>query len=192
MTTEDYLPNNIEFNVSRDGTNVPESLGEFGTPEEAWKFIGTHLTALNRGVTVSRHMDAFEKKTCREEYSDVLENLVPVYEKQLSAAELALENAKAILKQSKEAYDFVIGRAKNLAAEAKRGLKDMILDERDTFRVPYKGRYYFFTFIDEQLKLALIREIPESEKTDLYNAMGANEEFIDREYTPKEEKKGKK
>jgi hypothetical protein len=45
--------------------------------------------------------------------------------------------------------------------------------------------------MNDQLKLALIREIPESEKTDLYNAMGGNEEFIDREYALKEEK-GKK
>ena len=192
MITEDYLPTPLEFNVSKDGTNVPETLGEFGTPEDARKFIGTNFTALNRSVTVSRHMDAFEKKQCREEYQEVLENLVPVYEKQLSAAELALENAKAVLKQAKEAYDFTIGRAKNLAAEAKRGLKDIILDEKDTFRIPYKGRYYFFTYINDQLRLALIREIPESERSDLYNAMGSNEEFIDREYTLKEEKKGKK
>lgn len=190
--TEDYRPANIEFNVSRDGTSVPESLGEFETLEDAGKFIHSNLTALNRGVTVSRHMDAFEKKTCREEYSDVLENLVPVYEKQLSAAELAPENAKASLKQAKEAYDFVIGRAKNLAAEAKRGLKDMILDEKETYRIPYKGRYYFFTYIDGQIRLVMIREVPETEKSDIWNAMATNEEFIDKEYAPKEEKKGKK
>jgi hypothetical protein len=192
MIRDEYLPDNIEFNVSKDGTNVPESLGEFESPEEAGKFIGTNFTALNRGVTVSRHMDASEKKNTREDYMDVLENLVPIYEKQLTKAEIALENAKATLKQAKEAYDFNIGRAKSLAAEAKRGLKDIILDEKDTYRIPYKGRYYFFTFIDGQLKLALIREIPESEKTDLYNVMGGNEEFIDKFYGIEPVTKGKK
>jgi hypothetical protein len=193
MIREEYLPENIDFNVLKDGTNVPESLGEFETPEDAGKFIGSNFTALNRGVTVSRHMDSFEKKNTREDYMDVLENLVPIYEKQLSQAEIALENAKATLKQAKEAYDFTIGRAKNLAAETKRGLKDIILDEKDTYRIPYKGRYYFFTYIEGQLKLALIREIPESEKTDLYNAMGGNEEFIDKNFGLMEsEKKGKK
>ena len=189
---EFYRPATIEFNVTPDGTNIPEILGEFENAEEAMKFIGSNLTALNRGITVSRHMDAFEKKTCREDYQDVLENLVPVYEKELSAAELNLANAKASLKNAQEAYDFNIGRAKNLAAEAKRGLKDMCLDEKYTVRVPYQGRYYFFTYMDGQLKLCLIREIPESEKADLWNAMGSNEEFIDREYAPKDEKKGKK
>ena len=189
---EDYRPINIEFNVSKDGTNVPESLGEFLTAEEAAKFIGSNLTSLNRGVTVSRFMDAYEKKTTREDYQDVMENLVPVYEKELSAAEQALTNAKAILKHAEEAYDFVITRAKNLAAEAKRGLKDMILDEKYTWRIPYQGRFYFFTYIDGMLRLCLIREIAESEKTEIWSQMGANEEFIDREFAPKPEKKGKK
>lgn len=189
---EFYRPANIEFNVSKDGTNVPESLGEFATAEEASKFIGSNFTSLNRGVTVSRHMDAFEKKTTREDYQDVLENLVPVYEKELSAAELALTNAKAILKNAQEGYDFTINRAKNLAAEAKRGLKDMILDEKYTSRIAYQGRYYFFTYIDGSLRLCLIREIPETEKGEIWSQMGANEEFIDREYAPKPEKKGKK
>jgi hypothetical protein len=131
-----------------------------------------------------RHMDAFEKKTCREDYQDVMENLVPVYEKELSAAENALANAKASLKAAEEAYNFTIGRAKNLAAEAKRGLKDMILDEKDTYRIPYKGRFYFFTYVDEQLKLALIREIAESEKSEIWSQMATNEEFIDKNYAP--------
>jgi len=195
MIKEDYRPDNIEFNVSKDGTNIPESLGEFPTPEEAGKFIGSNLTALNRGVTVSRHMDAFEKKTCRDDYQDVLENLVPVYEKELSAAELALANSKATLKNATEAYDFTINRAKNLAAEAKRGLKDYICDEKYTYRIPYQGRFYFYTYVDGLLRLCLIREIAESERTEIWSQMGQNEEFIDKTFAPtevKEVKKGKK
>jgi len=192
MKDENYRPTMIEFNVSKDGTNIPESLGEFITSEEAGKFIGSNLTALNRGVTVSRHMDAFEKKSCREDYQDVMENLVPVYERELSAAELALANAKSSLKNSQEAYDFTINRAKNLAAEAKRGLKDYICDEKYTYRIPYQGRFYFYTYIDESLRLCLIREIAESEKTEIWSQMAGNEEYIDKNFAPKEEKKGKK
>jgi hypothetical protein len=194
MITEDYLPKPIEFNIAHDGTNVPMSLGEFETVEEASKFVGSNLTSLNRGVTVSRLMDAYEKRETRETYQDVMENLVPIYEKELSAANIALANAKATLKHAEEAYDFVITRAKNLAAEAKRGLKDLICEEMNTSRIAYKGRYYFFTYIDGQLKLCLIREIPESEKSEIWNQMSANEEFIDREYAnvfTKESKKKK-
>jgi hypothetical protein len=182
MMTDDYRPARIEFKVLPDGTNVPESLGEFATAEEAAKFIGSNLASLNRGVTVSRLMDAYEKSKCREDYQDVMENLVPIYEKELSAANIALSNAKAILKHAEEAYDFTITRAKNLAAEAKRGLKDIVLDEKYTSRIAYQGRYYFFTYIDGALRLCLIREIPESEKSEIWNQMAGNEEFIDREY----------
>lgn len=189
MIDIDYRPEKIEFNVSPDGSGIPESLGEFATAEEAGKFIGSKLTALNRGITVSRLMDSYEKNATRQEYSEVLENEVPVYEKQLAAADLALANAKATLKSAQEAYDFVISRAKNLAAEVKRGLKDMVLDEKYTYRIPYKGRFYFYTYIDGQLRLCLIREIPESEKGDLWNALGTNEEFINKEFGVKETKK---
>jgi len=188
---EDYRPNFIEFNVASDGSNVPFSLGEFETPEEAGKFIGSNLTAIGRGVTVPRHMDATEKKEARDECTDVMENLVPIYEKQLSEAELALTNAKANLKKAEEGYDFVISRAKNLAAEAKRGLKDYICEEQYTHRIAYKGRYYFFTYVDKMLKLCLIREMPESEKGEIWNAMAANEEFIDKTFGPKADKKTK-
>jgi hypothetical protein len=186
----EYRPVNIEFNVSPEGTEVPETFGEFNTPEEAAKFIGANFTALNYGVTVPRLMDAVEKKTKRDEYSDLLENIVPVYEKELSEAEQGLTNAKNLLKKAEEAYDFVIGKTKNLAAEVKRGLKDMTLDEKYTFRIPYKGRYYFFTYIDKQIRLCLIRDIAESEKSEIWNQMASNEEFIDNKVWLK--KKGKK
>jgi hypothetical protein len=188
---EDYRPAVIEFNVATDGTNVPVSLGEFETPEDAAKFVGANFTSLNRGVTVSRHMDAYEKKSTREDCADIMENLVPVYEKELSAAETALTNAKTALKSAEEAYNFTIGRAKTLASEAKRGLRDYICEEVYTSRIAYKGRYYFFTYVDKQLKLCLIREIPESEKTEIWNQMAGNEEFIDKEFAPKTDKKKK-
>lgn len=72
-----------------------------------------------------------------------------------------------------------ITEARALAKEAKRGLVDMKLDDMFTTRIPYRGRYYFFTWIDKQLKLCSIRDIPEHEKTEIWNVMAANEEFID-------------
>ena len=66
-----------------------------------------------------------------------------------------------------------------LAAEVKRGLVDIRLDELFTYRVTYKGRYYYYTYMDKQLKLCLIRDIPEFEKSELWNSMAQNEEFID-------------
>lgn len=190
MERENYRPVNIEFNVSPEGTDVPESFGEFATAEEALKFVGVNLTAINHGITVSRLMDSVEKKMIREEYIDVMENLVPGFENELSTADRNLTAAKNLLKKAEEGYDYIITKAKCLAQEVKRGLKDITLDEKYTFRVPYKGRYYFFTYIDKQLRLCMIRDISESEKAEIWNQMAGNEEFIDNKLWLK--KKGKK
>jgi hypothetical protein len=189
MENQFYRPENIEFNVSNDGSDMPDVLGEFNNADEAIKFIGNNFTAINSGITVSRHMDAKEKTELRKEYSEVMENSVPVYEKQLSDAEINLNNAKKLQKSAEEAYDFVISNAKSLAAEVKRGLKDMQLDEKYTFRIAFKGRFYFFTYIDKKLKLCYLRDISESEKTEIWSQMAGNEEFIEKTTNKKKLKK---
>lgn len=187
-----YRPVLIEFNVALDGTNMPESLGIFETTEEMSKFLGGHLTVVNSPLTVTRHMDQKEKKELQEKYSDLLENAVPVYGTKLYEAEIALANAKKALKDAEERYSAEISNVRDLAAEKKRGLRDMNLDEKYTFRIPYKLIYYFYTWVDKSLRLCLIRPIPEYEKQDLFNAMAENEGWIDEQYAPKTEKKGKK
>lgn len=192
---EFYRPAVIEFNVTNDDSCMPENLGTFETPEEMSKFVGGNLTVVNTALTVMRHMDSKEKKDLQERYSDLLENLVPVYSTKLYEAEIALANAKKALKEAEERYSAEIANVRDLAAEKKRGLRDMNLDEKYTFRIPYLGRYYFYTWIDKSLKLCLIRPIPESEKQDLYNAMANNEQWIEATFNApvvEPEKKAKK
>jgi hypothetical protein len=189
MEKEFYRPENIEFNVTIDGSEMPEILGEFEDADEAIKFIGVNFTAINSGITVARHMDAREKQEMRKEYSEIMENSVPVYEKQLSDAETNLTNAKKLQKSAEEAYNFIISEAKSLANEVKRGLKDMVLDEKYTYRIAFKGRFYFFTYIDKKLKLCYIRDISESEKTEIWSQMAGNENFIEKTFNKKKTKK---
>lgn len=188
MKDEFYRPAVIEFNVAHDGSNVPETFGEFKTAEDAMTFLGSNMISINSGITVARHMDTHEKIELRQECADIMENLVPVYESELSEAENNLNDAKKKLKTAEEAYDFTISRAKSFANEVKRGLKDMTLDELYTSRIAYKGRYYFFTYIDKQLKLCFIRDIPEQEKAEIWNQMAGNEAFIDTTFGEKKTK----
>lgn len=180
MKDEFYRPAIIEFDVALDGSNVPETLGEFPTAEDAAKYIGANLIVINQALTVSRHMDNKEKNDLRREYSDILENILPVHAKDLSRAENQLAEAKKMQKAAEELYNGTVTQAKQMAAEVKRGLVEMRLDELYTYRVTYKGRYYHFTYIDKQLKLCMIRDIPEFEKTELWNSMAQNEVFIDK------------
>lgn len=179
MKDENYRPAAIEFDVAHDGSLAPETLGTFPTAEDAAKYIGKNLVVVNQALTVSRHMDNKEKNDLRRKYSDILENILPVHAKDLSRAENQLAEAKKMQKAAEELYNGTVTSAKQLAAEVKRGLVDIRLDELFTYRVTYKGRYYYYTYMDKQLKLCLIRDIPEFEKSELWNSMAQNEEFID-------------
>lgn len=184
MRNKDYRPVNVEFDVAHDGTNVPLSFGNFETAEDAAKFLGSNCTAINQAITAARHMDSFEKKELRVEYNDLLENILPTRENDLSKATLEFNAAKKKLSECQEMVNATVTEVKSLAYEVKRGLVDMRLDDMFTSRIPYKGRYYFFTYIDKQLKLCAIRDIPDFEKNELWNIMAVNEEFIDSNFTP--------
>jgi hypothetical protein len=162
---QEYRPKVIEFVVEEDSTNMPESFGEFETADEAGKFIQGNLTAINHGLTVNRHMDAFEKKEIRKEYNDILENRLPVLERDHSLATSELNDAKKKEKNAAEMVRASENEAKILAREVKAGVKGINLDELFTFKIPYRGKHYFYTYMDGELKLCKIRDIPESERT---------------------------
>ncbi len=182
MRDENYRPANIEFDVAHDGTNIPDSFGEFETAEEAAKFLGKNFTSINQALTVARHMDQREKQDIRKEYTEILENKLPVYEREMSIAAAEFSDAKKKLSDATEMVSATISEAKSLAKEVKRGLVDIRLDDLFTSRIPYKGRYYFFTYIDKQLRLCAIRDIPEREKGEIWNSMAKNDEFIDNNF----------
>lgn len=189
MEEKFYRPKHIEFQTATDGTIMPESLGSFDTPEAMAKFIGANLTAINTMLTVNRHLDNFEKDKIRKDCIDLMENVVPIYERKLSDADVALTEAKKALKTAEENYNAEIAKAKELAYMAKRGLVEMDLDNKFTFRIPFDGNYYFYTWIDKELRLCLVRQIPEHEKQELYNAMSSNESFILNNFNDEKEKK---
>lgn len=181
-TKETYRPKHIEFNVTSDLEIIPESLGTYETPEEAAKFIGGNFTAINQSLTVGRHMDNYEKETIRKKYDEILEDHLPRYESQLSEATRKLEEAKKAAAEAKERVNAAITEVKGLARQAKRGIVDMDLDELYTSRIPVQGRYYYYTYIDGELRLCKACDIPERETGDLYNAMASNEEFFDNNF----------
>lgn len=179
LVEQNYRPKNIEFNVAPDGSLMPPTFGNFESEKELFDFINFNLIAVPFGITVNRHMDNFEKTELRKEYNDILENILPVYEKRLSEAIFKLEEAKKNLKNAQELVNSSITKTREIAMDVKRGMKEMNLDEQFTFRVAYKSRYYIYTYIDKELKLCAIRDIPESEKTEVWNSMSKNEQFID-------------
>lgn len=182
LKDENYRPAHIEFNVADDGLGMPETFGEFETAEDAAKFIGGSLVSVNQGITVSRHMDFKEKVELREEYQEVLENKLPIEERKHVQSQQSLAEAKKREKDCGDMVNATIMEATSLAAEVKRGLKEMNLDENYTSRIAFKGRYYFYTYMDKRLTLCKIQDIPVNEKGEIFNSMCANEEFIENNF----------
>lgn len=179
---EDYRPANVEFDVAEDGSIMPLNMGSFDSLEDCMKMIGGNMTVINHAITVGRHMDFVEKNHRREIYNDVLENTLPKQERNHSLLTRKLEEAKKEEKEAKEMVNASINEARILAAEVKRGIIDVKLDDIATVRIPYNGRYYFYTYMDKQLKLCKIADIMDSEKQELYTAMANNEAFLESQY----------
>lgn len=181
-TSETYRPANIEFNV--DGGAIPLNIGfEFKEQPDAALFVAQHLVGINSKAVVSRFMDNFEKSEIRKEYQEILEMKLPILEREMMKAMQEFTEAKKKLDDAKEYVSAATNETKALAVEVKRGLKEMELDDMNTWRVPIDGKYYFYTFMDNQIKLAKVLDIPPYEKTELFNATTHNESFF-KDYYP--------
>lgn len=173
-----YRPMNIEFDVAHDGSEMPETFGEFSTDKDMLQFVSDNLVGVPYAITVARHMDNYEKTQIRKEYNNILENIMPTLEKRLSNAHIELEDAKKKYKDAQELVNSEFTKSKELARDVKRGLVEMNLDEQFTYRIAFRGRYYIYTYIDKEFKLCKIKDMPESEKTEIWNSMTKNEEFV--------------
>ena len=179
MTSTNYRPANIEFNVSNDDTNIPASLGNYDNAEAAINFLKKNFVAENMAITVNRHMDFYEKTELRKKYNDILENRMPLLEQDLRDAVQEYNDAK---KAKELAFDYVTAytnEAKQIAVDVKRALVPIQLDEDFTWRLPYKNRFYFFTYIDKSVRLVRISDMLDSDKTELFSQGKTNEEYFD-------------
>lgn len=175
---EDYRPANIEFDVANSSEIVPDNLGTYKSAQEAAEFIDVNMIGINQKITAVRFMDHYEKSEKRKEYQELLEDKLPLVERDLMKATSAFEEAKKILNEAKEYVNATTNEAKALAIEVKRGIKEISLDYQFTWRVPFNGRYFYYTYMDGSLKLCKISDMPEYEKMDLYNAMNRNDQFF--------------
>lgn len=181
----DYRPANVEFQVA-NSSNMPENLGEFKTEKEATEFIHQNTTAFNQKICVFRFMDNFEKSELRKEYQELLEVKLPFLEKEANKAEQAFKEAKRALADATECVNATTNEVKALALEVKRGTKEINLDDQFTWRIPFEGKYYFYTYMDKQIKLAKVSDIPAHEKSEIFADSSKNEIFFNDNF-PKSE-----
>lgn len=175
---ENYRPANIEFDV--EGGSIPNHFCmEFKEANEAVEFMAKYVTGLNVKQSVNRLMDSYEKKMIREDYQDLLEQKIPMLERDLSKAKQAFDEAKKEYNNALELVSATTNEAMALAREVKSGVKIMELDDMYTWRVPVGDKYYIYTFMDNQIKLCKVLDIPFYERNELFNAMHENSEFFE-------------
>ncbi len=169
---EDYRPDEIEFVA--ESKDVPQSLGQFETVDEAHKFMTDNFLFLTSKFTALRVMDEFEIEELRQQYIEELEENHPAIDKAHYDAVVALEDAKKLEKDAKEYVNASLNKIKSLAREVKEGTTEMNLDQAYTYELVFNGKRYYYTIMDGEIKLAGIREISHHEQDDLISTAERN------------------
>jgi len=174
-----YTPKHVEFDVK--DSDLPINLGTFNDLKEVNEFLKeSKILSINQSNSAYRFLDNTEKNIMRKEYSEMLELKLPIVESELKKAERAFNEAKRNLAEAKEMVNATLNEIKAIANEVKGGIKLVNLDDLTTFKVPYKDKYYYYTYISGELILALITDIPEHEVDEIFNLMHNNEEYFDK------------
>ena len=171
---ENYRPHLIEFTA--EASDVPKSLGEFESAEEAQKFISDNFVALNSKFTATRKLDDYEIDQLRNEYINELEVDLPELREHQTLADQQLDAAKSKEKNAKEAVNASLNKIQLISDEVREGTTEMNLDQAFTYELVNKGKRLYYTIMDGEIQLAGVRHIPEYEQEDLLSSSERNEQ----------------
>lgn len=172
----DYRPPTIEFTA--ETKDVPINLGNFENADEARLFMAKNLLAIQTKLTASRKIDEVEKQLLREQYVDELEETLPIYRNAYKEAVNRLEDAKKHEKDSKEMVSASLTKIQQLADEVNDGRTDIELDSAFTWEVVVGNRKYYYTFMDNEIKLAKVLDVPSYEMDDLISTSEKNAQYF--------------
>ena len=171
---ENYRPHLIEFTV--EASDVPRSLGEFESVEEAQKFMSDNFVALSSKFQATRKLDDYEIEQLRNEYINELEVDLPELRELQLQADQALDVAKNKEKIAKEAVNASLNKIQAISDEVREGTTEINLDQAFTYEVVSKGKRLYYTIMDGEIQLAGVRNIPEYEQQDLLSSSERNEQ----------------
>ena len=166
----DYCPAEVRFVLSDEAKEkFADVLTIFSGADDVEKVIEKVNEYFNAefptNVVARRWMDEFEKMNIREEYNQIVENEQPDAERELDAA---IAEAKRIKKDAEDALLAVNKRIKELAARVKDGKEDYKLSSKNTFRIALNGYYLTFSWVDGEVKLAVVEKIPNWDKDKIW------------------------
>ncbi len=175
---EEYRPEVIEFIA--ESKRVPQSLGEFESEEDARVFMSQNLLAVQTKLQAERIMDQFEIETLRNEYAEELEDVLPKIREEHFKRVEEMERAKQLEKDAKEMVSASLNKVQQLANEVNERVTSIELDPSNTWVAIYDGKKYFYAFIDGEIKLAKVQDVPAYEADDLISSSEKNAVFFEK------------
>jgi len=172
-----YKPAVLEFTA--ESNEVPKSLGEFKTEKEARQFIAENTVSINSSVLAERMLDEVEIKDIREKYINELENNLPAYREGHIQSLNELDVAKEQEKRAKEMVSASLNKVQELANLSKEGKTTIELDKTNTWEIPYNNRNYYYSYVNGELILVKVSEIPLHKQPDLMSSSEQNAMLFD-------------
>ncbi|WP_379963946.1 hypothetical protein [Epilithonimonas sp. UC225_85] len=180
------------FSVTGNDDNLPEKLGVFETIDEFQEFFALNTVAEHQKVFAKRWYSDEEIHNFRNEILEVAENELPEAKFQLSEKEIEFATAKKEKEIAIESVGALQTKIGDLAAEIKIGKTEIEVPANRTYKVPIKGKYYFYAWQDNGdcilVKVALMTD---EEKEELFSQTDKNEQFFESLKNVKNQRKAK-
>lgn len=174
---ENYRPDIINFTA--ESSAVPQVLGQFESEEDARVFMSQNLLAVQTKLQAVRLMDDHEIEELRGAYAEELEDTLPLLRQEQFKKDSELEAAKRNAKEANEMVNASLNKIQQLANEVNEGTTLIELDPSNTWVAIYGGKRYYYAFIDGEIKLARVQDIPSYEEDDLISSSEKNVEFFE-------------
>ncbi|MHA7823660.1 hypothetical protein ACVVIH_12930 [Chryseobacterium arthrosphaerae] len=180
MQVVEQIPFIHNFSVAGNDDNVPENLGTFETIDDFQEYFALNTVSEHQKVHAKRWYTDEEIQNFREIILNVVEEELPEAKQNLLEKEANLSTAKKEKEVAVESVGALQTKISDLATEIKGEKTTIDVPANRTYRVPYKGKYYFYVWQDNgDCVLAYVQDIPEHEKAELFSSTNKNEEFFE-------------
>lgn len=175
---KNYAPEHPEFKLAK-GVSFPRVIFQGAKDmEEIRKHLsGKFIAESVSGTKAHRFLDKYELTSIRANYSELLEDEQPKLEDKLAEVEA---QAKQIVKDAREKLQAVVTQIKDLAYQAKLGIKEVELPADTTIRMALCGHYLYYAWIDGKFQLCRVDKIPSWDEQSLFANLETNKQaFLD-------------
>lgn len=180
------------FSVTGNDDNLPLNLGEFKTIDDFQQYFALNTVSEHSKVSATRFYTDEEIHNFRGIILGVVEEELPEARQNLLEKEANLSIAKKEKEIAVETVGALQTKISDLASEIKVGKTTIDVASNRCYRVPYKGKYYFYAWQDNgDCVLVKVQEIPEHEKAEIFSSTTKNEEFFESLKNGKDERKTK-